>query len=79
DVAGRLGRVADRGGARLFECADEFTARLLENEGRMRGLCLRAGERHLVVPAGKEGAFRRALLAVGYPAAPLGARDKAPT
>ncbi|MCI0588002.1 MAG: helicase-associated domain-containing protein, partial [Planctomycetes bacterium] len=33
DVAGRLGRVADRGGARLFECADEFTARLLENEG----------------------------------------------
>jgi XPB/Ssl2-like helicase family protein len=78
DAGERCGRVRDRGAARLYECADEFTARLLENDGGMRGLCQRAGERLLVVPGGKDAAFRRALREAGYAAAPLGEKEEAP-
>jgi hypothetical protein len=76
DAEKRSALVADRGAARLLECADEFQARLLATDPRTKGLCLRAGERHIVVPARKEAAFRRALLDVGYAAAPLGSARK---
>jgi hypothetical protein len=66
DVADRSARVYDRGLARLIECADPALAALIANDSRTRKQCMRAGERHLVVPAASEAAFRRALRDVGY-------------
>jgi hypothetical protein len=59
DVAERCTKVHDRGLARLIECADPALAALIANDTRTRKHCLRAGERHLVVPASSEAAFRR--------------------
>ena len=66
DVAERTTKVHDRGLARLIECADATLAALIANDARTRKHCLRAGERHLVVPASGEAAFRRALRDAGY-------------
>jgi hypothetical protein len=66
DVAERCTKVHDRGLARLIECADSALAALIANDTRTRKHCLRAGERHLVVPASSEAAFRRALRDSGY-------------
>lgn len=66
DVADRSVKVHDRGLARLVECADPTLAALIANDSRTRKSCMRAGERHLVVPASSEAAFRRALRDVGY-------------
>ncbi|MBI3454213.1 MAG: helicase-associated domain-containing protein [Candidatus Rokubacteria bacterium] len=66
DVAERGARVHDRGLARLIECQDPALAALIANDARTRTHCLRAGERHLVVPASSEAAFRRALRDVGF-------------
>ena len=66
DVAERCARVHDRGLARLIECADAALAALIANDARTRKHCMRAGERHLVVPASSEPTFRRALRDVGY-------------
>ena len=66
DVAERCTKVHDRGLARLIECADAALAALIANDTRTRKHCLRAGERHLVVPASSEAAFRRALRDAGY-------------
>ncbi len=66
DIAERGVRIQDRGLARLVECADPVLAALIANDTRTRKHCLRAGERHLVVPASSEPAFRRALREVGY-------------
>jgi hypothetical protein len=66
DVAERGARVHDRGLARLIECADPALATLIANDTRTRKHCLRAGERHLVVPASSDAAFRRALRDVGF-------------
>jgi hypothetical protein len=66
DVAERCTKIHDRGLARLIECADPALAALIANDTRTRKHCLRAGERHLVVPASSEAAFRRALRDAGY-------------
>jgi hypothetical protein len=66
DVAERCRKVHDRGLARLIECADAALAAVIANDTRTRKHCLRAGERHLVVPASSEAAFRRALRDAGY-------------
>ncbi len=66
DVGERSVKVRDRGLARLVECADAALAALIANDARTRKHCLRAGERHLVVPASAETAFRRTLREVGY-------------
>ncbi len=66
DVSDRSARVQDRGLARLIECADAALAALIANDARTRKHCLRAGECHLVVPAGSETAFRRGLRDLGY-------------
>ncbi|MBI5485827.1 MAG: helicase-associated domain-containing protein [Deltaproteobacteria bacterium] len=66
DVAERSAKVRDRGLARLVECADAALAALIANDTRTRKYCLRAGERHLAVPASAETAFRRGLREVGY-------------
>jgi hypothetical protein len=73
DVAERGARVHDRGLARLIECADPALAALIANDTRTRTHCLRAGERHLVVPASSDAVFRRALHDVGFLLAPGGA------
>ncbi len=66
DMVDRGARVQDCGLARLIECAEPALAALIANDTRTRKHCMRAGERHLVVPASAEAAFRRALRDVGY-------------
>jgi hypothetical protein len=65
-VAERSTKILDRGLARLIECAEPALAALIANDTRTRKHCLPAGDRHLVVPASSEGAFRRALRDAGY-------------
>ncbi len=62
----RLEQLTDRGPARLLEVQDPITAQLIANDSRLRSLCLLAGERHLVVLAENEKAFRRGLRELGY-------------
>jgi len=66
DVAARSAMVHDRGLARLVECKDPALAALIANDSRTRKHCMRTGERHLVVPAASEVAFKRTLREVGY-------------
>jgi hypothetical protein len=66
DVAARSTRIQDQGVARLVECADPALAALIANDSRTRKHCMLAGERHLVVPASSEAAFKRTLRDVGY-------------
>ncbi len=66
DVAGRASQIRDLGLARLVECADSALAALIANDSRTRKHCMRAGERHLVVAASSETAFRRGLRDAGY-------------
>ena len=74
DVAERSTKVHDRGLTRLIECADPALAALIANDTRTRKHCMRAGERHLVVAASAEAAFRRALRDSGYLLASGGTR-----
>jgi hypothetical protein len=84
DVGERCARAHDRGPARLIECDDRDLAALIANDARAGKHCMRAGERHLVVAAASEAAFRRALRAIGYllaaptPHGAKGRRTKAP-
>jgi hypothetical protein len=66
DSAERCNRVQDRGYARLVECDGPALAALIANDSRTRKHCMRAGERHLVVPASSETAFQRSLRDLGY-------------
>ena len=66
DVVERSTKVQDQGLARLVECADSALAALIANDSRTRKHCMLAGERHLVVPASSEAAFKRTLREVGY-------------
>ena len=59
-------QLVGRGSARLIEVQDAALAHLITNDTRLRSLCLLAGERHIVVPAESERAFRRALHELGY-------------
>lgn len=77
DVAERCTKVHDRGLARLVECADAPLAALIANDTWTRKHCLRAGERHLVVPASSEAAFRRGLRDAGYLLSTGAARGRA--
>jgi hypothetical protein len=60
------GRLRDRGPAVLIECADAQLAETLSQHEKMKTLCLRAGEKHLVVAAANEEKFRQALHNLGY-------------
>ena len=66
----RLSRGADalkmRGEAFLIECADAGVAEALTADSRIAKICLRAGERHVVVRAKSEPAFRSAARAMGF-------------
>jgi hypothetical protein len=66
DVAAGSTKIRDQGLARLVECADPALAALIANDSRTRRHCMLAGERHLVVPASSEAAFKRTLREVGY-------------
>ncbi|OLC38821.1 MAG: hypothetical protein AUH28_01535 [Acidobacteria bacterium 13_1_40CM_56_16] len=66
DAAERSVKLQDRGPARLIECADPALAALLANDSRIRKYCMRAGDRHLAVPASSETAFKRAVKEAGY-------------
>ena len=55
-----------QGPALLIECTDAEVAARLATDERTTKLCLRAGERHLVVRTKSEGAFRKAVRALGY-------------
>lgn len=66
DAAERTVKLLDRGPARLIECADPALAVLLANDSRIRKYCMRAGDRHLAVPATSETAFKRAVKEAGY-------------
>jgi len=72
EVAERASRLVDRGTARLIEVQDAALAQLIANDRRLRSLCMLAGERHIVVPAEAEKAFRRGLRELGYGLLPSG-------
>jgi hypothetical protein len=56
----------NKGAALLIECADAEIAEQIATSERMKKLCLRAGDKHLVVMADMEEQFRRALRWLGY-------------
>ncbi len=66
ETAERVSALVDRGSARLIEAQDAALAQLIANDRRLRSLCMVAGERHIVVPADNEKAFRRTLRELGY-------------
>jgi len=56
----------NKGTALLIECADAEIAEQIATHEKMKKLCLRAGEKHLVVLADAEEPFRKALRLMGY-------------
>ena len=66
DVAARITKLEDRGLVRLIECADSALAAMIASDTRTRKHCMRAGDKHLIVSASSESAFRRGLLDGGY-------------
>ena len=59
-------RLRERGTAVLIECADAELAETLARHEKTKQLCLRAGEKHLVVSLNDEEKFRHALHIIGY-------------
>jgi hypothetical protein len=55
-----------KGTALLIECADAALAELLATHERTKKLCLRAGEKYVVVKETDEAAFRKAAHLLGY-------------
>jgi len=66
EIAERVAQLVDLGPARLIEAQDAALAHLIVNDSQLRAHCMLAGERHIVVPADSEKAFRRALRKLGY-------------
>ena len=66
DLGERAGRLRDLGTARLIECADAETARLLASDRQLGKVCHLAGERLLVFRAEDEAAVRARLRKLGY-------------
>ena len=55
-----------KGTALLIECIDEKVADRLATDARTSKLCLRAGQKHLVVQSKAAAAFQKAVRALGY-------------
>jgi hypothetical protein len=66
DAAKRAHAIMDRGDAKLIECADAALAERIANADAMKGYCLRAGDRFLVVPSSRARHFRKELEKLGY-------------
>jgi hypothetical protein len=66
ETAERVSGLQNRGEALLIEAKDPVLAQLIANDGKLRSLCLLAGEQIIVVPKENEAAFRRNLRQLGY-------------
>ena len=66
ETAERITGLQSRGEALLIEAKDPVLAQLIVNDGKLRSLCLLAGEQTIVVPKENEAAFRRKLRQLGY-------------
>jgi hypothetical protein len=66
DAVKRAVAVKDRGEARLIECAEATLAETIATAEATMAFCLRAGDRHLVVPSNREQSFRKGLEKLGY-------------
>jgi hypothetical protein len=66
DLQRKAEQLADRGPARLIECASEHVAAELANDRQLKGKCLRAGDRHIVIREGDLSAVRKAVRRLGY-------------
>jgi hypothetical protein len=70
DVEVRARQLRDLGTRRVLECADPSVATLLAEDRSLRGLCIRLGERHLMLDPASEPKARAALRKLGYPLGP---------
>ena len=66
DLCRKAGMLKDGGPARLVECADEHVAAELANERQLKGKCLPAGDRLIVVREADLAAVRKAVRRLGY-------------
>ncbi|MCB0156270.1 MAG: hypothetical protein KDF65_15855 [Anaerolineae bacterium] len=66
ETAERVASLHNRGEALLIEANDPVLAQLIANDGKLRSLCLLAGEQTIVIPKENEAAFRRTLRQLGY-------------
>jgi hypothetical protein len=66
DAVERARAVRDQGDAKLIECSDAAVAERIVNAEGVKNYCLRAGDRHLVVPTHRQQHFRKALEKLGY-------------
>lgn len=66
DAEHNAGRLRDLGPSALIECADAALAETIAQHEKTKLLCLRAGEKHLVVSAADEEKFRQMLHNLGY-------------
>lgn len=66
ETAGRVSGLQQRGEALLIEAKDPVLAQLITNDGKLRSLCMLAGDQTIVVPKENEAAFRRNLRKLGY-------------
>jgi hypothetical protein len=66
DLQRKAGQLADGGPARLIECASEHVAAELASDRQLKGKCLRAGDRHVVVRERDLAAVRKAVRRLGY-------------
>jgi Helicase conserved C-terminal domain len=70
DVETRARQLRDLGTHRVLECADPSVATLLAQDRSLRELCIRLGERHLLLDPAGEPKARAALRKLGYPLGP---------
>ena len=66
DLRAKAGRLGDAGPARLIACADEHVAVELAADRQLKGKCLRAGDRFVVVREADIDAVRKAARRLGY-------------
>lgn len=66
DLRNKVSRLSDAGPARLIACADEHVAAELAADKQLKGKCLRAGDRHIVVREKDLDAVRKAVRRLGY-------------
>lgn len=66
DLQHKAEQLTDGGPARLIECASEHVAAELASDRQLKGKCLRAGDRHVVVREADLAAVRKAIRRLGY-------------
>lgn len=65
DLRAKAGRLTDAGAARLIRCADEHVAAELAADRQLKGKCLRAGDRFVVVREADLDAVRKVARRLG--------------